>query len=299
MKDIVGIVNFKSKLPEVEKLRKYRAPIPSLSKTLKYLHDQHIYVIARMALFQDQMLATQRPDLAIKNGKGILLWKGKPLWVDPARREVQSYNLLLVRELIQSGVDEIQFDYVRYPAEGDLSQARYYNVKKPADKTFHLKKFLAGAWILTRDTGVKISIDIFGVVAWGENLDIAATGQRIEELAPFVDIISPMLYPSHFNKGFDNIPVPADAGHYFYYQGVKKILEKTGDRVVVRPWLQAFPWRVTNYNEHYIKEQIRGIREAGGLGWMMWNAGNKYDMPYRALADLPPRKKRPRANSRQ
>ena len=292
VKDVIGVVNFRSSVPEVEAMRRHAPPIRNLAKTIKYLHDQGVYVIARTALFQDENLAISRPDLAIKDRGapgGILLVKGKPLWVDPGQPEVRRYNLKIVQELITLGVDEIQFDYVRYPAEGDLSRVEYYNLPNAKYKTEYLVNFLAGAWMLTRSTGIHISIDIFGIVAWGEEVDLRATGQRLERMATFVDIVSPMLYPSHFNRGFDGFENPADEGYHFYQQGVERVIAISGKPdLIVRPWLQAFRWRVTNYNEQYIREQIAGSNEGGGIGWMMWNAGNDYDLVYRALRNRTP-----------
>ncbi|MEQ9362749.1 MAG: putative glycoside hydrolase, partial [Leptospirales bacterium] len=131
VKDIIGVVNYRSGVPEVEAMRRHAPPIRNLAKTIHYLHEQGMYVIARTALFQDENLAINRPDLAIKDRgapDGILLVKGKPLWVDPGRPEVRNYNLKIVQELVGLGVDEIQFDYVRYPAEGNLSRVEYYKL---------------------------------------------------------------------------------------------------------------------------------------------------------------------------
>ncbi|MBE7440413.1 MAG: hypothetical protein HS115_18330 [Spirochaetales bacterium] len=289
VKDIIGVVNYRSSLDIVEKNRRHPAPILDISKMIKYLHDNDIYVIARMALFQDENLAKQRPDLAIKDAgspTGRLLTKGQPLWVDPGHQEVQDYNLALVTELVLLGVDEIQFDYVRYPAEGNLKQVSYHQVSSPEDKVQNIARFLAGAHTLTSLTNTRTAIDIFGVVAWGEDLDINATGQRIERLSLHVDVISPMLYPSHFSNGFDRKARPADEPYHFLHQGVARVLEKSGTGKVVRPWLQAFRWRVSNYNAAYIQEQIRGSDDAGGKGWMLWNAGNEYDMAFSAVTPV-------------
>lgn len=289
VKDILGVVNYTSSVPEVEKYRRHAAPIPDLPKTIHYLHAQGIYVIARTALFQDMNLSQVRPELAIPDRNsptGKLLFKGKPLWVDPGHPDVQMYNLKIVHELVELGVDEIQLDYVRYPAEGDLSGVSYYHVRNSADKTEHIRKFLSSAWIFTKGSGVRLAIDVFGVVAWGEEADRSTTGQRLEAFAPYIDVVSPMLYPSHFNYGFDGFSKPADEPVYFYEVGGKKVAALVGPNVIVRPWLQAFKWRVSNYNERYIQQQIEGNRAGGGDGWMMWNAGNEYDVVYRALGTV-------------
>ncbi len=288
VKDIIGVVNYRSEAPDVERYRRHQPPIRNIRKTIRFLHENGIYVIARTALFQDENLATQRPDLAIHDRNapgGILLVKGKPLWVDVGREEVRRYNLGLVQELVALGVDEIQFDYVRYPAEGNLSGAVYHDVREPKDKTRHLVEFLAGAWMFTRASDTRVSIDIFGIVAWGEEVDLKTTGQRIEYLSQWVDILSPMLYPSHFHRGWGGIANPADEPYRFYHEGIQKFRQRSYPGVVIRPWLQAFKWRVTRYDENYIREQIRGSNDAGGVGWMMWNAGNDYDVVYSALRD--------------
>lgn len=290
VKDILGVVNYPSRVPEVEQYRRHRPPIRDLSKVIRYLHDNNIYVIARMALFQDQNLSEVKPELAIRDrnsADGILKVKGRNLWVDPGRDEVQTYNLKIVHELLSTGVDEIQFDYVRYPAEGDLSGVHFHDVQNVHDKTQHLKRFLAAAFTMSRGTGVHIAIDVFGVVAWGEEVDIRTTGQRLNELSLFVDIMSPMLYPSHFSRGYAGYDNPADEPYHFYKEGVERVLALSPRGTVVRPWLQAFAWRVTNYNEDYIIQQIRGNHSGGGIGWMMWNAGNTYEMVYRAIRNSP------------
>ncbi|MBX7059458.1 MAG: putative glycoside hydrolase [Leptospirales bacterium] len=286
VKDVIGVVNYRSAAPNIERYRRYDPPIRNIQKTIRYLHENGMFVIARTALFQDQNLATQRPDLAIHDRNaagGILLVKGRPLWVDPGQEEVRSYNLGLVQELIGLGVDEIQFDYVRYPAEGNLSGVSYHGVQSPHDKTGFLARFLAGAWLLTRASNTRLSIDIFGIVAWGEEVDVKSTGQRIERLSRFVDILSPMLYPSHFHRGWGGIANPADEPFRFYNEGVQRFKDRARSGIVIRPWVQAFKWRVTRYNEEYIRQQIAGSSAAGGRGWMMWNAGNDYDMVYSAL----------------
>lgn len=286
VKDILGVVNYASSVAEVEQYRRHPAPIPDLPKMIDFLHRQGIYVIARTAMFQDMNLSQVRPELAIPDRNsptGKLLFKGKPLWVDPGHPDVQMYNLKIIHELVEMGVDEIQLDYIRYPAEGDLSGVSYFHVRNSADKTEHIRKFLSTAWIFTKGAGVRLGIDVFGVVAWGEEADRNTTGQRLEAFAPYIDVVSPMLYPSHFNFGFDGFPKPADEPVYFYATGGRKVRSLVGPNVIVRPWLQAFKWRVSNYNERYIQREIEGNRAGGGEGWMMWNAGNDYDVVYRAL----------------
>jgi hypothetical protein len=129
----------------------------------------------------------------------------------------------------------------------------------------------------------RVSIDIFGVVAWGKAVDIGSTGQRIELLARHCDVISPMLYPSHFNDDFDGYARPGDNPYYFIYEGCKKVRALAGKHAVVRPWLQAFRWRVSNYNGQYIITQVKATNDSGAKGYLFWNASNDYDTVLGAL----------------
>lgn len=290
-KDIDGILTYASTDPFVRRYQKNPPIIKDMHKLIYYLHEKQIYVIIRQALFQDINLIKHRKDLAIYNEKTeskTIEYKGLPVWADPGKKEVQEYNLRIFRELLSFGVDEIQFDYVRYPAEGDLSGAVYENVKKPEDKTKILKDFLFQAWFFKYPTKTKLSLDVFGIVGWQEKKDIEATGQNIPEISIFIDVISPMLYPSHFQRGFEGISNPADHPEYFYGKGLLYFRQLIPEYVKIRPWIQAFRWRVTDYNEEYIRRQIRTIEENRGYGWMMWNSANEYSIPLRALRGFSP-----------
>jgi len=285
-KDIVGILTYKSNDPIVQKYQQHPAIIKDFNKLVHYLHSKNIYVIVRQALFQDMNLIKYRKDLAIYNkntASKTIEYKGNPIWLDPAKEEVQDYNLRIFKELLSFGVDEIQFDYVRYPAEGDLSGVVFHDVNTPEDKTKHLERFLFKAWFLKYPTETKLSIDVFGVTAWQEKKDIMATGQNIPKISVYFDYISPMLYPSHFNRGFEGIANPADHPEYFYQKGMNYFKALLPDYVKIRPWLQAFKWRVTNYNEEYILRQIKTSQDNHGYGWILWNAASNYDTPLRAL----------------
>lgn len=285
-KDIVGILTYKSNDPIVQKYQQHPAIIKDFNKLVHYLHSKNIYVIVRQALFQDMNLIKYRKDLAIYNkntASKTIEYKGNPIWLDPAKEEVQDYNLRIFKELLSFGVDEIQFDYVRYPAEGDLSGVVFHDVNTPEDKTKHLERFLFKAWFLKYPTETKLSIDVFGVTAWQEKKDIMATGQDISKISVYLDYISPMLYPSHFNRGFEGIANPADHPEYFYQKGMNYFKALLPDYVKIRPWLQAFKWRVTNYNEVYILRQIKTSQDNHGYGWILWNAASNYEIPLRAL----------------
>ena len=290
IKDVVGYVNYPTRYTVAEKIQKdknfgYGAPIKSIPKLLNLFRENDIYGIARFSLFQDRVLAKAKPEWAIKNKSGGLFTVGgKPIWVDPGYADTRSYLLEIVWELALMGVDELQFDYIRYPAEGKLEQVRYYGVKDYRDKVRHIRNFLMQAQSILTAHNALTSIDVFGIVAWGEIKDVQSTGQDLDQLSYFADIISPMLYPSHFSDNFEGIKNPADSPFRFIQRGSAKVIEITENRAVVRPWLQSFPWKVSNYNADYIRLQIEGAKSAGAQGWLMWNAKNKYETVYNAIS---------------
>jgi hypothetical protein len=239
-----------------------------------------IYTIARIVIFKDNILANARPDLAVIDTRTGKPWidNEKLAWVDPFREEVWAYNIALAKEAARRGFDEIQFDYVRFPTDGKLGAAQY---AKPVNKETRLPAiaaFLAKARREIGPTGAFLGADLFGYTAFNENdTDI---GQRIEELAPHLDFICPMVYPSGYHKGIPGHANPMLVPYKVVHESVRLIRKRAGGTVAkVRPWLQdfkdyAFDKRIFGVPE--IQAQIKGSDEAGGSGWMLWNPRNDY-----------------------
>jgi len=121
------------------------------------------------------------------------------------------------------------------------------------------------------------------VMAWAKPVDLALTGQNIAELARHCDVISPMIYPSHFFH-FDGYADPGDAPEHFISESMRRFQEATkGSGVVLRPWLQAFAWRTKTYSADYVRTEIRVAAEAGGIGFLFWNADNSYPKPMEVM----------------
>ncbi|RME90448.1 MAG: hypothetical protein D6767_06835, partial [Candidatus Hydrogenedentota bacterium] len=287
IKDVIGFVNYQSKLKDVQLTQgNIQPPISSLKKFHKKMLAKRIFRIARVALFQDERLAKAKPHLRIlKKDKTPLSVRGHVVWVDPGLKETQDYNLNLIWEVLQNNPDEVQLDYVRYPAEGDWKHAFYANIQSYHEKPIVLTKFLQQVYSLAQAYNTYLSLDVFGVVAWQEKVDIKSTGQDLRLLSQAADIISPMLYPSHFGLVFGGKDNPADHPEYFIAEGCKKTKQVARKGIIVRPWLQAFAWRVTNYNAQYIEKQILGAFKEGAYGFLLWNAKNKY--PYFYIPKLP------------
>ncbi|HXJ92170.1 MAG TPA: putative glycoside hydrolase [Terriglobia bacterium] len=264
--------------------------IRNLPKFFHYLHSLNMHAIARIALFRDAHLAGTYPQLAVHSRRTGKPWleNGKLAWTDPSNPEVQQYDLDLAKMAVNSGADEVQFDYVRFPAEGDQADAQFEYQKEHPDwpRSKVIADFLAHAYDELHPMGVLVSIDVFGVMAWARPIDLSHTGQNIAELARQCDVISPMIYPSHF-FGMDGYKLPGDAPEHFIPESMKRFQVATeGSGVVLRPWLQAFGWRTKTYSPAYIVTQVRLAKDEGGVGFLFWNARNDYSKPFAAMPEM-------------
>lgn len=285
VKDVCGTVNYKSHVPMVVELNTHeKRPVDDVVTLIRNFKELDLYVIARIAVFRDQLLATKSPDMAIKSKRTGGIWNqgSKELWVDPTKQSVWDYNIALACEIATLGADEVQFDYIRFPTTGDLSDAQYaYDFGKKT-KVETITEFLAKAKNELHKLNTAVSIDIFGVTAWQKEKDINTLGQKIELLARNCDVISPMLYPSHFNDNFDGYANPGDEPYYFIATGNKKV-QAIAPHILNRPWLQAFKWRVSNYDEDYILAQVKACIDTNTYGYLFWNASNDYTIVYKAF----------------
>lgn len=268
----------------------HNTPIRDLPKFVHFLHSENMHAIARIAIFRDEKLVVAHPELAVKSRKTGQPWRenGKLVWTDPSQPKVQQYDIALALKAASAGVDEVQFDYVRFPAEGDQKDASFLFQKEHPDwqRSDVIASFLKTAYGEIHPTGVLLSLDVFGVMAWQRQVDLSHTGQDIPRMAKYCDVLSPMIYPSHF-FGMDNIARPGDAPEHFIGESMERfeaITKSSG--VVIRPWLQAFAWRTKTYSPKYIETQVLTAKNKGGIGFLFWNAGNDYSKPYIAMPEM-------------
>jgi hypothetical protein len=287
VKDSDGSINIAFDHPLA---RGHHIAIHDLPKFTHFLHSQGMHAIARVAIFRDERLVVAHPELAVKSRKTGQPWRenGKLVWTDPSQPKVQEFDIALAKKAAESGVDEVQFDYVRFPAEGDQKDASF--VFQAQHPTWHrsevIADFLKHAYAELHPSGVLLSLDVFGIMAWQRPVDLAHTGQDIVLMAKYCDVLSPMIYPSHF-FGMDGIKHPGDAPEHFIGESMKRFeLITKGSDVVIRPWLQAFRWRTKTYSPKYIEVQVRAAKDQGGIGFLFWNANNDYSKPYAAMPEM-------------
>ncbi|MDO9208912.1 MAG: putative glycoside hydrolase [Sulfuricurvum sp.] len=247
-----------------------------LKKFVADLKKEGIYTIGRIVVFKDTPLVTAYPQWGVKKEDGTLFKDKEGLyWIDASRTDAHKYVLDIAAETAAAGFDEIQFDYVRFP---DRKGIKFSVENTQANRVKAISSFLEAARVRLISYNVFISADIFGYVSW-HNADIDI-GQRVDALAPYVDYLSPMLYPSGFNAGIPGYPNPVKANYEIVKHSLDKALLKSGNSPLnYRPWLQAFRDYAFDrriYGEKEIRDQIRASEDFGSCGWILWNPRNVY-----------------------
>jgi len=257
------------------------------ARLFHHLHKRGVHVGVRLVLFYDPLLAANRPHLAVRSLTTGEPWteNGKRAWVDPSDPTVQRYNLDIAMELAKMGADEIQFDYIRFPTMGDTRDAGYSFDQEKLSKHQVITSFLAQARKELAPYKVLLSIDVFGVMGWDRPDDVRMTGQKIEHLAQHCDVISPMIYPSHFYGPFESIAEPGDHPFLIVSETCERFSMLLRDKeVILRPWIQAFPWGTTTFGEEYVVDELLALSQSETRGWLFWSAGNAYDVAWNGLA---------------
>lgn len=260
------------------------APNPWLSKLAAELHRDNLILTARIEVFKDDHLVLARPDLGVQANGGLYRDRRGGKWLDPYSDEARLYDALIAETAAMSGVDEVQFDYIRFPAEGEARNATYPHQKEGIAKVDIICDFLKDVRARVAQYNTSLAVDIFGVTAWQSKVDIANLGQDLKKMAPYLDVLSPMLYPSHFHAGYDGFANPGSEPYYFVHTGVKQAkVILSGEATALVPWIQGFDLHSPNFGTNYIREQVRACAEEGIRGFLIWNAGNNYSVSFAAL----------------
>ncbi|WJH34540.1 putative glycoside hydrolase [Paenibacillus sp. CC-CFT747] len=282
IKDDNGYITYLTGNPELAATgaeQKYIADLPKVMATLKE-HD--IYPIARIVVFKDTILAKKKPELSYVNPDGSLWLNGKgDGFVNPYSKDVWEYNLTVAKEAVKAGFKEIEFDYVRFPEGFETRADKLKYVKDDRTRLQAVSEFVKYAREQLNPLGVRVSVDIFGYAA---SAPAAGIGQDFSKISQNVDVICPMIYPSHYTAGWFGAKVP-DAEPYKTINGasidIHKKLEPLGtNKPINRPWIQDFtatwiPGHI-KYGKHEVEEQIRALKDNGIHEFLLWNAGNSY-----------------------
>ena len=272
-----GMIPYRSSVPLAAEVGGQRIiTVRDIDGLLTFFKEKGIYTIARIVVFKDDLLATARPDLAVKTPTGEH-WRDREhlAWVDPFRKEVWNYNIQIAEEAAKLGFDEIQFDYVRFP---DSHSPRFSQPSTEEARVKAIAGFLQEAKSRLAPYNVFLAADIFGYVCW--NLNDTDIGQKLEPIASAVDYLSPMLYPSGFQFGIPGFRNPVQNPYEIVYLSLKKAQERLKiSPLRFRPWLQAFKdyaFDRRQFNGKELRDQISACEKFGSQGWMLWNPVNQY-----------------------
>ncbi|HBF36947.1 MAG TPA: GTP-binding protein, partial [Firmicutes bacterium] len=274
VKDDTGMVSYASKVPLVKSIgSSYKKYDPQ--KIMTVLKQNQIYPIARIVVFKDPYLAKHRPDLAVKNLTGDLWHDYRGLsWVDPYNKEVWDYNISIAKEAVDYGFREIQFDYVRFTSDGNIRDCRYPEADGRV-KSDVIRDFLKYAYQELKPMGVKVSADVFGLTCSAK--DDMGIGQVMGKVAEGVDVICPMVYPSHYYRGEYQIADPDSEPYETVFRSLTDAKQKIANvphKVVIRAWLQDFSLR-NHYGREQLQAQIRAVENAGFKEWIFWNPSSR------------------------
>lgn len=323
LKDSFGYVAYDSKIPVVEEYKTKNIKIPRFEALIKNFHDNGIYVIGRLAVFQDTALAKARPDWAVQSLRKLgmnygqitqnTLWldKNKLAWIDPLAKGAWDYNIAIAQEVSRLGIDEVNFDYIRFPSDGRLEDMQFiFWDRSGLTKRDVMLQFFQ--YLRNSLPGIKLSADFFGLVTVKK--DDLGIGQVLEDAFEYFDYISPMVYPSHYASGFLGYKNPAEYPYEvvrysltlafqrmqaFYFNknnisssisssakneknsGNLNALEQDSHLVKLRPWLQDFSL-ATQYNQKELQAQIQAVFDSASStsqflnGFMLWSPENIY-----------------------
>lgn len=313
IKDYSGFIAYRIGVPEASHYGAVRIMFRDIDGLVERLHREGIYVIARITCFQDPVLAAARPDLAVhrlsklpKDRRGPLtkesLWldhKGLA-WIDPASRPAWQYLVAIAKDALSHGVDEVNFDYIRFPSDGNLKDMYIpaWDGKTPKHEV--IRSFFR--YLRRELPGARISADLFGLAT--VNSDDLGIGQVLEDAYASFDYVCPMVYPSHFARKFLGFPNPAAHPYEVVNYSVRHAAERLDEfanpkpppaaaparteaaaaaapairAAKLRPWLQDFNMGA-KYDAPAVRAEIKAVEDALGnrfAGYMIWSPSNVY-----------------------
>ncbi len=303
VKDFSGTISFDLDNPDMIGVGGNGCRVRDMKEFVATLHEKDIYVIGRVTVFQDPFYTKARPDLAVKKESNGAVWEDYKgiSFIEVGAKDYWDYVLTLAKESHAVGFDEINFDYVRFPSDGNMKDTYFpfsedtINNNPDDGKAIVLEKFFQylkkdiDEYNEDQEYKLITSADLFGMVT--TNTDDLNIGQVLERSLPYFDFIAPMVYPSHypphFNGWADPNTVPYELIHFVMSEGAKRAdalanatttPAEVRDHVSsdqLRPWLQDFDYG-GNYDIAEVKAQIKGTYDAGLDSWMLWASSNRY-----------------------
>lgn len=274
------VIFYETQVPFFRDIEGMIMPTYDVQGLVAELRERGIYTIARMVVFKDPVVAQARPDLAVLDDNTGDLWEGAGVaWVNAFNEELWDANIAFALEATTLGFDEIQYDYVRFPSDGDLTVADFGRVYTEEARVGAIAEFVSRSYEAIKPTGAKFAADLFGFI--GLKPDDQGIGQKLTELAPLMDYVCLMIYPSHFIEG--NIASAPGHPNDYPYETILESLERAQkqlpeeSKLKMRPWLQDFSLPgMSEYGPDEVRAQIEAAEDFGASGWLLWDPSNVY-----------------------
>ncbi|RED64175.1 putative glycoside hydrolase [Cohnella lupini] len=285
IKDDLGNITYKTDNPTLKKLGSPQPYIRDINKLMTTLKEHDIYPIARVVVFKDSVLAKKHPEMSFVQKDGTI-WhnNNNDKFVNPYDKKVWEYNVEVAKEAAKLGFKEIQFDYVRFPEGFEKKADSLKFTKNELSRVDTVASFVEFAKKELAPLGVRVSVDIFGYAASVPAAE--GIGQDFVKISNAVNVICPMIYPSHYSTGWFKQKDP-DKAPYATIKGAMvdthKKLDPLGDKKpIIRPWIQDFTasWlgkgHYAKYGAAEVQAQIKALNDSGVQEYLLWNAGNTY-----------------------
>lgn len=291
VKDYSGRIAFAVTDPDLIFSGAVEVRIPDIQALITDLHRRGIYVIARVSVFQDAYFVTRHPEYAVRRLSDGDVWRDRKgiSWLEAGAVPVWDYVVKIAKESYAVGFDEINFDYIRFPSDGNMQDISYqYFNPKTETRAQVMKRFYTHLSQNLISLPVPISIDLFGLTTTSN--DDLGIGQVLTDAAPYFDYIAPMVYPSHFASGYLNFSTPATHPYEVVKNAMTGAVERLNAtssvatstpvlsyrrRGELRPWLQDFDLGAT-YTASMVRAQIQATYDSGLTSWMLWDPNNRY-----------------------
>jgi hypothetical protein len=303
IKDYTGTISFEPENPALKDFVTKNCIVRDMKDFIQTLHEKDMYVIGRITTFQDPFFAKREPEVAVKRESDGGIWADRKgiNYLDPGAKKVWDHVVSIANESYAIGFDEINFDYIRFPSDGNMKDISF-PVSGTERKSEVIESFFSYLHDKLKPTGLVISADLFGMTT--TNYDDLGIGQVLEKTLPYFDYVSPMVYPSHYPPTFNGWADPNKHAAELIYYVMGKAIERTvasttrirtngsemiastspelytkpeWDKDKLRPWLQDF-----QYGGHYgipeVRGQIQSAYDVGLDSWMLWSPSNHYTL---------------------
>jgi hypothetical protein len=301
IKDFTGMLSFKTDDPELTDFLSTRCSVPDMKEFIQSLHEKNIYVVGRVTVFQDPFFTKKRPDLAVRRASDDSIWQDRKgiQYLDPGSEEVWDHVVRIAKVSHDIGFDEINFDYIRFPSDGNMQDINYpfSGIKYKPDV---IESFFSYLHEKMTEEKIPISADLFGMTTTTySDLNI---GQVLEKALPYFDYVMPMVYPSHYPPNFngwkDPNKVVYELVHYVMSSAVERTIASTTpvntldqerigtstpavytkpiwDKQKLRTWIQDFDYG-GDYGPEEVRKEIQASYDSGLTSWFIWNPSNLY-----------------------